>query len=332
MGGSALAGDIFAAAAGYDCRVPTVGHRDFGLPLWVGAADLVIAVSASGATAETVSALEEAVRRGCRLLVVGAADSPLEALARRGRAVFVPVPATRAGPAALWSLAVPLLIAGDALGLLRAPEQVLAQTADRLETLAARCRPDADTVTNPAKTMAAALVGTLPVVWGTSPVAGAAAALFAGQLHAIASAPALWGVLPDAGHHQVAALDRLYVGAPPRTAPVLADAVLAHDGPDDFFRDRLDDPDPAGRTPLHLVLLRDSVEHPVVAERARICADLARRGGIEVSEVLAEGSSPVERTASLVGLADWASVYLALAEGREPGTAGIEMLRQRITG
>ena len=72
MGGSGIAGDVLAAVAGPALPVPIVVHRGFGLPGWVGPMDLVIAVSCSGATAETLAALEEAVRRGCRLLVVGA--------------------------------------------------------------------------------------------------------------------------------------------------------------------------------------------------------------------------------------------------------------------
>ena len=46
-------------------------------------------MSCSGETAETLSALEEAVRRGCRLLVVGREGSPLDDLGQRGHAVFV---------------------------------------------------------------------------------------------------------------------------------------------------------------------------------------------------------------------------------------------------
>ena len=53
MGGSGIAGDVLAAVAGPACPVPVISHRGHGLPLWVGAADLVIAVSCSGTTEET---------------------------------------------------------------------------------------------------------------------------------------------------------------------------------------------------------------------------------------------------------------------------------------
>ena len=67
MGGSGIAGEVLAAVAGQGCPVQVTTVHDYRLPGWVGAADLVIAVSCSGATEETLSAAEEAVRRGCRL-------------------------------------------------------------------------------------------------------------------------------------------------------------------------------------------------------------------------------------------------------------------------
>ena len=328
MGGSAIAGDIFAAAGGAACPVPVLSHRGYGLPVWVGAADLVVAVSCSGHTEETLSALAEAVRRRCRLLVVGGQGSPLEDLGRRGGGVFVPVTQGRQPRASVWALAVPLLVAGDALGLLQAPPESLDLVAVRLETVAAQCRPDADSVTNPAKTLASALTGTLPVVWGSSPLAAAAAYRFACQLNENAHYPAVHGALPEAAHNQIVSFDGPYGGGSPGRGGTPAGSSDV-----DLFRDRADDDDddPAS-TPLHLVLLRDGDEHPQTALRARVCVELARQRGIEVSQLLAEGGSPVERIASLVGLTDWASVYLALLEGTDPTPVdAITALKQRIS-
>ena len=76
MGGSGVAGDVLAAVCGPGSASPVVAQHDYRLPGWVGAADLVIAVSCSGTTEETLSAAEEAVRRGCPLLAVGGAGLP----------------------------------------------------------------------------------------------------------------------------------------------------------------------------------------------------------------------------------------------------------------
>lgn len=304
MGGSGIAGDVLTAVAGPLCPVPVFSHRGFGLPTWVGAADLVIAVSCSGKTEETLAALEEAVRRGCRLLVVGAAGSPLEALASRGRAVFVPVGQGRQPRASVFALSTPLVIAGDALGLLSCSREEVEATAVLLEQLASRNRPDAELVLNPSKTLATSLVGTLPAVWGSSPLAGVAAYRFACQLNENAKTPAVWGVLPEAGHNQVVALDGPFAGR--SSAPT-----------DDLFRDRGDDED-VEHTQLHVVLFRDTDEHPAVSRRALVVRDLARSRGVNVSELVSEGSSAFQRIASLVAVGDWASTYLALAQGFDP--------------
>jgi glucose/mannose-6-phosphate isomerase len=301
MGGSGIAGDVLAAVAGQGSPVPVVTHRGYGLPAWVGPGDVVMAASCSGSTEETLSALEEAVRRGCPLLVVGAEGSPLEGLARRGRAVFVPVTQGRQPRASVWALSTPLLLAGHALGMCAVPPDVVETVAVALEDVALRCRPDAEELVNPGKQLAAHLAGALPVVWGSSPLTGVAAYRFACQLNENANTPAVWGVLPEANHNQVVALDGPFAGRPP--------------GDDDLFRDR-SDADDARR--LSLVLLRDVEEHPQVARRADASAELAEQRGVPVHVLRAEGASSFERLARLVGTTDYASTYLAIAQGTDP--------------
>ncbi len=301
MGGSAIAGDLLAAVAGPECPVPIVSVRGHSLPVWVGAADLVIAVSCSGSTEETLSALEEAVRRGCRLLVVGASGSPLADLAARGRGAFVPVTQGRQPRASIFALATPLVVAADALGLLSCSPEEVEATAVQLERLAARHRPDTETALNPAKTLARGLAGRLPMVWGASPLAGVAAYRFACQLNENAKTPAAWGTLPEAGHNQIVAFDGPFAGR----------------GEQDLFRDRVEDEDDTA-TRLHVVLLRDTDEHPRVARRADVITELAHARGLDVSNLLAEGSSGFQRIASLVNLGDWATTYLAILEGIDP--------------
>jgi glucose/mannose-6-phosphate isomerase len=291
MGGSGIAGDVLAAGAGISTPVPVMTHRMHGLPAWVGAGDVVMAVSCSGTTEETLSSVQEAARRGCSLLVVAAEGSPLHQLALQARAVFVPVPQGRQPRASMW-----------ALSTLAAEGEAVEATARALEDVAVRCRPDADAVTNPGKALAAHLQGAVPVVWGTSQLAGVAAYRFACQLNENAEVPAVWGVLPEAGHNQVVALDGPFGRG------------RAGDG-DDFFRDREDDDD-AGR--IALVLLRDSVEDPRVARRAEVLERLAHERGVPVQVVGTEGSSAFERLARLVAVGDWASTYLALGAGTDP--------------
>lgn len=297
MGGSGIAGDALAAVAGPGCPVPVIAHKGYGLPGWIGAADVVLAVSCSGSTEETLSAFDEATRRGCPTVAVGAADSALAQRAERANAPFVPVRGGRQPRASMWALTVPLLVAAGPLGLGEVAAADLEEAAQRLEQIAEMCRPDRESFVNPAKELALSLVDRLALVWGCSPLAAAAGLRFGCQLNENAKTPAVTGALPEANHNQV----------------------VAFDGP--FGRGAagslFDDPGQRA-VGLRLVLLRDSEEHPQVSRRAEVSRELAEQRGVAVHEVRAEGRSRVERLASLVGLLDYASVYLGLALGLDP--------------
>jgi glucose/mannose-6-phosphate isomerase len=316
MGGSGISGDVLAAVCGIGCPVPITTVRGYRLPGWVGPADLVIAVSCSGGTEETLAVAAEAARRGCRLLFVGGADSPLAAIAAQNRAVYVPVRSVGQPRATLWGLTVPLIMAAGALGLVDVAGPLLEATAARLEDVAHRCRPDSEPFVNPAKRIALDLAGDVPLVWGSSQLAGTAAYRFCCQLNENTKYPGVYGELPEADHNQVMAFDGFFA----RGASDPAD-------PDDFFRDRAEESDHG----LHLVVLRDTEEHEQVAKRREVSVELARDRGVAVTELEAEGEHPLERIATLIALGDYATVYMAIALGVDPTpVAAIQELKARI--
>ena len=313
MGGSGVAGEVLAAVCGPGSSSPVTAQHDYRLPGWVGAADLVIAVSCSGTTEETLSAAAEAVRRGCPLLGVGGAGSPLALLAEQARAPFIPVQPAGMPRFTLWGLAVPLMVIADRLGVAEIPAAALETAAADLERVSHLCRPDSESFVNPAKTLALELDGTLPMIWGSSPLTGVAATRFACQLNENAKYPAIPGVLPEANHNQVVVFDGPF-------APWSANGPVV-----------LDDEDPRPAVPLRLVILRDSQEHPQVSRRRAVSAELAEQHGIGVSELAADGETALQRLAGLLQLIDYATVYLGIAIGVDPGpVAVIGDLKERI--
>ncbi|MEU5907684.1 SIS domain-containing protein [Micromonospora sp. NPDC047527] len=311
IGTAGRTGDVLATVAGPRCPVPIIGHRSAGVPGWVGAADVVIAVSASGRSPEALGAAEAAHRRGARLVAVGAPDSQLQAVAERARAPFIPVPRRAPARASLWALTVPVLLAARALGLVKVNEADLAETAARLDADADRCRSSAESFVNPAKSLALGLAGSIPIVWGSSPLATVAARRFGDTLSANARYPVVTGALGEAGRGRVGLLDGVFGG-------------LA-EGERDIFADRAED-DGEG-TRLRLVLLRDGglnaeddTDEPLAVEERRADAvqTLAERRGVRCDVVTAEGGSALERLASLIAVPDFASIYLALAHGLDP--------------
>jgi len=309
VGTAGRTGDVLAVVAGPRCPVPVLAHRSAGVPGWVGAADVVIAVSASGRSPEALAAAEAAARRGARLVAIGAPDSELQSLAERARATFIPVPRRAPARASLWALTVPVLLAARTLGLVKVNEADLAETAARLDADADRCRPAAESFVNPGKTLALDLAGSVPIVWGSSPLATVAARRFGDTLSTNARYPVVSGALGEAGRGRVGLLDGVFGGLVEASRDIFAD-------PGEEME----------VTRLRVVLLRDGglveedTAEPLAVEERRADAvqEMAERRGIRVSVVAAEGASMVERFASMVAVPDFASVYLALAHGFDP--------------
>jgi glucose/mannose-6-phosphate isomerase len=319
-GTSGLAGEMLDAMTGPASPVQIVTSRAGGLPGWVGAADVVIAVSCSGGTAETLTAAAEAARRGCRLVGVGAEGSPLHRVTERARASFVPVASAGLPRSTLWGLAIPPLVIAERLGVARIGADVYELTARRLEEVSHQCRPASESFVNPGKSLALDLVGSLPVVWGTSVLSAVAARRFAHQLMQNAKYPAIWGVLPEAAYDQVAVFDGPFA---PRSHPGGAAPAAEDDGitgtPDgwDLAYDE-DSAEAAGPALLRLVLIADPGEDQRVGAQRAAVTELAVQRGIGLSELAMDGEHPLARLAGVIQLADYASVYLAIASGIDP--------------
>ena len=314
MGGSGISGQIASAFADVHSTIPVVSHRGYGLPTWVGVHDVVIALSASGRTEETIAAATEAARRGSALVGITAADSPLaECVAAARQSWQIPVDVQGRMPrASMWTLLTPLLLIADAFGVVRVSEAALAEAADIADDMSARCGIAVPVGDNPAKTLGLQLAESLPMIWGTGEVGAVASYRAISQLAENAKMPAIHGEIPESQHNQVVVFDGPFAGA---------------NEVDAIFRDRADD----AQRSFRLVVLRDTVEHPQMAKRAEIVADIAQRHRVPVTTVFAEGTHLAHRLASLITLTDWASVYAALALHIDPTPIGpIDELKARL--
>jgi glucose/mannose-6-phosphate isomerase len=281
MGGSAVSGDVLRALMADRLRVPVVVIRSPELPEWVGPHTLVVASSYSGDTAETLSAFEEAVRRGARIVAVTAGGE----LGRRaselalGRAV---VPGGFQPRAALGYLALATLGALEAAGLLPALHADVEASVTELRAIADRMAPGVPTSINPAKQLAEAIGERGVVVWGADGIGAVAAARWKTQLNENAKVPAWASALPELDHNEVVGWS-------------------ADRGHGTF-----------------LVALRHEGEHPDVAARFPLSVAIAEQAGVRSQEVWARGRSALTRLLSLVLVGDLTSTYLALAREVDP--------------
>ena len=332
--------------------LPSPGSFRWALPGWAGPVDLVLLVTPDGTEPGLAALVDQAYRRGCTVVAVAPARSPLTDAVGETRGLAVPLapgpyesygtpepprppqpltpptvpapptalpiepltapetppeasgpPAPAAGPpvapGTLWALLTPLLLLLDRLGLVQGGPSELESLADRLDQVAERCGPAIAPYGNPGKTLAAELADALPLLWSEGGVADVAARHWTTTLAALPGKPALTAGLPEAMTAHRA---------------LLAGGFAAASDPDDFFRDRVEEPEA-----LHarVVLLRGSEPG---ADSATVAArDLAYANDTPLSELEpAEGSSPLEAAAELIATADFSAVYLTLADSDSP--------------
>ena len=203
MGGSAIAGDLVAAhllRPADGCRLQVV--RGYELPAWVGPDTLVVASSFSGATEETLAAVEAAFLRRCPVAVI-TTGGPLGVVAEKASLPLLAFPAGGQPRAAVgWStiLLAGLLERAGALPVTDAEVEAGAVAADA--ALAAWGPGGADRV----QPRQAARVGGAGPAAGRSTGSGPLAAVarrWKTQLNENAKTMAVWDELPEADHNTI---------------------------------------------------------------------------------------------------------------------------------
>ncbi len=261
------------------CPVPFVAWPAPALPGWVGGLDLVVVLAPDGADVGAASAVAEAVRRGCQVVVACPPDS-LVAEHAAGRWTTI-LPVTTRDQLATATVVLEYL---DRVSL--GPRTDADGVAEALDGVAIACSPHRDLAVNPAKMLAIALADANPVVWGGSVLAARAARRVAESIRRASGRSALAG---DAEH----------------LLPVIEAA-----RPRDVF----DDPfaDPGGDLRPLLVVLDDGADDPVQREqRGRLLASADERG-VRVETVTTEAESEVGRYASLLLSGTYAAEYLRI--------------------
>jgi glucose/mannose-6-phosphate isomerase len=294
MGGSGVAGDMIRALYRDRLIVPVDVVRDLVLPEHCDKDTIVVCSSYSGDTAETLTLFEEAARRGCRLLAVTAGG----ALANAAAEIEVPVVPVSGGlmpRAALGHLLLGTLGALEAIGVVPELDEDVEAAAATLAELAREVGPERPAASNEAKSLAVALQGRVPVVWGAEGIGAVAATRWKTDLNESAEVPAFASALPELDHNEVVGWSA---------------------GAGDGFA---------------VVALRHEDEHPDVAARFPVSEAIARDAGALVREVAARGEAPLGRLLSLVLLGGAVSVYLGILRGVDPGPiANIDRVKREL--
>ena len=195
LGGSAIGGSLAEGLWRDELRTPTVVNRAAGLPGWVGPGHLVVPVSYSGSTAETLAAARAALERGADVIAVTAGET-LGGLVEAGGGRVVRVTGGLPPRAALGSLFGALAAVLEYAG-------VTPPTAHEIRAAAHACDAvAADRGGGVASELGEALATTTTWVYGHGPLSPVARR-FKCQLNENAKSAAAFGELPEADHNEI---------------------------------------------------------------------------------------------------------------------------------
>jgi glucose/mannose-6-phosphate isomerase len=280
MGGSAIGGDLAAAALGDRATRPITVVRGYALESWAGPDSLVLCASYSGNTEETLACFEAAGAAGAGRVALTTGGKLADA-AREESVPVIGIPAGMQPRAAVLYMIVATLECAALCGAAPGLHSEIDTATALLETLVEEWGTDSADDSQ-AKATARALQGTLPVIHGAGPTV-APARRWKTQLNENADAAAFWSELPEANHNEICGWER-----------------------------------GRGSAPLSAVFLEDPDQHPRIVRRIELTCEEVERTGGSVVRAEARGDTRLERVLSLVLLGDLTSVYLAVLDGVDP--------------
>lgn len=291
MGGSAIAGDLVQPLLQAGDVSLTV-WRDYGLPHWAGAGDLVLCCSYSGNTEESLSGAKLAGERGCQRVAI-TSGGQLAEMAAKDHFPVVSLPGglpPRAslgyGLGALVRVLDKLGVCGGSGGSIHAASAYLRQQN------ALRQSPMSDEATTPEDAegnispgaLAEALAGRVPVIYTAGMEAHAVGIRLKAQLNENSKMPACLAVFPELNHND------------------LVGWCLSPEQKERFV----------------LLILRGVDDNDRIAKRVEVTRELLWDEFDDIHEIRSTGDTPLERVLSLVQYGDYLSCHLARLSGVDP--------------
>lgn len=283
IGASASAGELVVDACLERLLLPVSVEGGYRLPGWVGPDTLVILVSVSGGSEETLTCASLATERNALCIAVTGGGKLGGHYADEG-VVVVPVPVDAPPEAAAPELIGAVVALLERTGVLPLQDGEWEEARGAFATAAATYGDGAGAQENVARQLAYLLRDTIPDIWGAE-LTGALARRWAARIAATAKVPAFAHRMPDLAHDHLMA----YPGLPDALRPL-----------------------------VKVVVLRDSRQQRQVVRRFDHAVELLEPHTAGSLSVAGDGTGPLARMADLLMLGDHLALHLARERGADP--------------
>lgn len=278
LGGSAISGDIIVDWIWEKSSIPIIVNRDYKLPQFAGEKTVVITVSYSGNTFETLNQFYEAYKRKCILFSVSSGGKLMKA-SERLKIPFLKVKESLPPRAALPCLlpAVTYILSKFEHSILISELEAAANKMDEVKKEVGFHRKVEE---NPAKKMALNIIGKYPVIYAFANM-GSVARRIKDQINENSKVSAKFDFLPEACHNEIE-------GA--------------------FF--------PVKENLCFLFIEPQEKIEKVISEEFKKV--LRENGFINIYDIPVKGETKIEKILTSIYFGDFTSFYLSLAYNVDP--------------
>ncbi len=296
LGGSGIGGELLKDWARSKAAMPIEVIRDYSLPAYANKDSLVVVVSYSGETEETLSVFHDALKRKCMIICISSGGVLLDVAGKIG-IPHLRVPSGFAPRAALPYLFVPLPIILEKIGAVSGFTAEIGEAVAVLKRVASENAPDKTLEENFCKTLASNIMGTIPVIYGFS-FFKSVAQRFKTQFNENSKNVSKYEYFSELDHNEI-------VGWQESRKPAKS---------------------------FSIIQIRDKNESPEICRRIEVTEELMRKNShLKIYEVWSKGKNTLAKMASTILIGDFVSSYLAILRGIDPTPVKtISILKQQV--
>ncbi|MFH1287686.1 MAG: bifunctional phosphoglucose/phosphomannose isomerase [bacterium] len=279
MGGSAIGGDIVREYVEAGFSVPVFVHRNYGLPKYVNKNTLLIMISYSGNTEETLSVYQDACRMGLKMIGLSS-NGKLSEFCGKEKIPFILIPSGYSPRAVLPYLFLPILIILEKIKIISDQDKPIKETLNILKDMS-------DELSlidkNKAFDLAEKCRRSIPIICSSQNFSSLALR-WKTQINENSKAPAYAQFFPELNHNEIIGWE--------------GDTII--------------------EKKFEFIFLKTALEHPRNSLRMEITKDILKQKNIYANEISGRGDALLPQMVSIIYFGDWVSFYLAILNEVDP--------------
>jgi glucose/mannose-6-phosphate isomerase len=293
MGGAAIAGDMIKSLTVDSAHIPVIMNRSYSLPSFVNDKTLVIILSYSGDTEETVSAANHALERNAHCVGISSGGY-IASLATSDRFDLIKITPDLSSRSALAYFLIGIWRTFQNLDIFAEGDDLLIETG---HFIAEQIAIFSNLEENEPAELAEEILDSLPVIYSSDGILKPINLRWRNQIQEYAKTLAYGGILPEMNHNEIVGWER--------TSHLM------------------------GR--VSCIQLIDENDHYRVQRRMDISAELIEPHAVAYQRVRAVGPCPLRRMIYMVLFGDFMAYYLAILSETDPAPiTKIDLLKTKL--